>query len=643
MRAARGPARAPRPARRALAAALTLALTALLASGLAPAAADAPVRIGVLAYKGPEAVQRDWSRLRLWLQTRLPGRSVELLDFDQPGLTAAVRARAVDFIITSSGHYATLEQDDGASRIATLASPWSASPQLAIGSAIVVRRDAALHALADLAGKHVLAVAPEAFGGYQIAAREMLAAGVDPERDLDRLQFNGFPTQQILLAVRAGRADAGIVRSCLLEQMIRSGELGAGELRVLAPLPHPGSSCQSSSRLYPDWPFAALRHTAPTLSRQVAVALLTMAPTADGYSWAVPSDYGSVDELFRELRIGPYDYLRQWTFETALRRYWGLLLLALGLLVLWAVHTVRVEQLVAKRSAELLAAQQRERGMADEAQARQAALDHTARLAILGEMASAIAHELNQPLAAIGNFARGMARRIAAGRTETAPLLEGANEIAAQSERAADIMRKVRALAQKRAPERRRLDLTAVMDEAVGLFRAAHPQARVDWQAGAPAPVLGDALQIQQVALNLLKNALDAQRGVDGAGGIGDIGGMDNPSGAGGIGAGASGVGGMDHLRTLVAETPLTVTLRALGRDWQVCVRDRGCGLAPEQFARLFEPFFTTKAEGLGLGLSLSKGITESFGGTLSARPNDDGVGLSVCLTLPNLDLSETP
>ena len=613
------------------------------------------MRIGVLAYKGPEAVQRDWSRLRLWLQTRLPGRSVELLDFDQVGLTRAVRARAVDFIITSSGHYAMLEQDDGASRIATLASPWSASPQLAIGSAVVVRRDAALHALADLAGKHVLAVAPEAFGGYQIAAREMLAAGVDPERDLDRLQFNGFPTQQILLAVRAGRADAGIVRSCLLEQMIRSGELGAGELRVLAPLPHPGSSCQSSSRLYPDWPFAALRHTAATLSRQVAVALLTMAPTADGYSWAVPSDYGSVDELFRELRIGPYDYLRQWTFETALRRYWGLLLLALGLLVLWAVHTVRVEQLVAKRSAELLAAQQRERGMADEAQARQAALDHTARLAILGEMASAIAHELNQPLAAIGNFARGMARRIAAGRTETAPLLEGANEIAAQSERAADIMRKVRALAQKRAPERRRLDLTAVMDEAVALFRAAHPQARVDWQAGAPAPVLGDALQIQQVALNLLKNALDAQHSADGADGVGRVGavgvggvdgGVDGLNGAGHanhIGGGASCVGNMDDVRTVAAGTPLVVTLRARERDWQVCVRDRGCGLAPEQFARLFEPFFTTKAEGLGLGLSLSKGIMESFGGTLSARPNDDGVGLSVCLTLPNLDLSETP
>ena len=97
--------------------------------------------------------------------------------------------------------------------------------------------------------------------------------------------------------------------------------------------------------------------------------------------------------------------------------------------------------------------------MADEALMRQVTLDHTARLAILGEMASAIAHELNQPLAAIGNFARGMARRITAGRLEPVPLLEGTSEIVTQSERAAGIIRNIRAFAQKRSSERKLLDL----------------------------------------------------------------------------------------------------------------------------------------------------------------------------------------
>jgi two-component system, LuxR family, sensor histidine kinase TtrS len=562
----------------------------------------ATVRIGVLAYKGADAVQADWSQVSDWLAASVAGHRFVLLDFDQAGLTRAVHDGSIDFVITSGGHYVALEDSDGASRIATLVSPWAVSPRHSIGSAIVVRSDARLRTLADLAGKHVLAVAPDAFGGYQIAAREMLEAGVDPEHDLARLQFTGFPLQDIVQAVHAGRADAGIVRTCMLEQMIGSGAIGAGQLRVLAPIATEGFRCQTSSRLYPDWPLAGLRHTAPELSRQVAIALLRMPRTKDGYSWAVPADYQLVDQLFRELKVGPYAHLRRSTIEGMLRLYWGWLLLILALLVVWAVHTVRVEYLVGQRTRALTAAQEQQRHMADEARVRQATLDHTARLAILGEMASAIAHELNQPLAAIGNFARGMARRIAAGRLEPAPLLEASGEIATQSERAAGIVRNIRAFAQKTGSERRSVDLIAVVGQAIALFTGTQPQARVVWQPGAaqaPAKVMADPLQIQQVMLNLLKNALDAQ-----------------------------------HIAGR-ADQAIKVEFRVQATSYLVTVRDCGCGLLPEQFARLFEPFFTTKPEGLGLGLSLSKGMIEALGGTLSAAANEDNRGLAVWFSLP--------
>ena len=580
----------------------------LMSAGLLhhPSLADtgntATVRIGVLAYKGAEAVQDDWSHVRNWLEASLPGHRFLLLDFDQAGLTRAVHEQVIDFAITNSGHYVALENSDGASRIATIESPWALSPAQSIGSAIVVRKDARLHTLADLAGKQVQAVGPEAFGGYQIAARELLAAGVDPEHDLASLSFTGFPIQQIVHAVRAGQADAGIVRSCLLEQMVRSGEIGQGELRVLAPVATQGLRCQTSSRLYPDWPFAALRHTPPELSKRVALALLSMPRTAAGYSWTIPSDYGAVGELYRELQVGPYAYLRHGTLAGLLRRYWGWLLLILALLVVWAVHTVRVEHLVAQRTRALRAAQEEQRRMAEEARLRQATLDHTARLAILGEMASAIAHELNQPLAAIENFARGMARRMTAGRLESAPLLEATSEIVTQSERAASIIRNFRAFAKKRAFEQKSIDLIAVLGEAIALFAGTQPQAHLVWQPSATlaaARVMADPLQIQQVMLNLLKNALDAQQT-----------------------AGR-------------AQQPIEVQLRAQAGAYIVTVRDAGCGLEPEQFAHLFEPFFTTKPEGLGLGLSLSKGIVESLGGTLSAIANDDHAGLSVWFSLP--------
>ena len=567
----------------------------------------APVRIGVLAYKGPEVMQEEWQHVRKWLETAIPDRSFILLDFDQSGLTRAIHEQAIDFAITSSGHYVALESSEGASRIATLESPWAVSPGKSIGSTIVVRNDALLHTLADLAGKHVMAVEPDAFGGYQIAAGELLRAGVDPERDLGQLQFTGFPVQKILHAVRAGQADAGIIRTCLLEQMVRSGEIGDGELRVLAPIGTQGLRCQTSSRLYPDWPFVVLPQTSAVLSKRVAVALLAMPRTQEGYSWTVPGDYQGVDALFRELKTGPYAYLREWTFEVVLRRYWGWMLLILAVLVGWAVHTVRVEYLVSQRTRALQAAQEEQRRMADEALMRQVTLDHTARLAILGEMASAIAHELNQPLAAIGNFARGMARRITAGRLEPVPLLEGTSEIVTQSERAAGIIRNIRAFAQKRSSERKSLDLKPVLLEAVALFSATHPEARLVWEpttTQASAKVMADALQIQQVMMNVLKNALDAQQSAG-------------------------------H-----AQAPIKLQFCTEADAYLVTVRDSGCGLAPEQFRHLFEPFFTTKPDGLGLGLSLSKGIIETFGGTLSVKPNDGDSGLTVSIRLPQAELS---
>ena len=583
--------------------ALTLAALCLHGAQAADERSEVPeVRIGVLAYKGSDAVQQDWSYVTRHLQASVPGIRFVLADYDQAGLTRAVQSQSIAFAITSSGHYVALEHSDGASRIATLESPWTDSPRQAIGSAIVVRNASPLHDLADLAGKNVMAVAPDAFGGYQIAARELLEAGIDPAHDFSSLRYSGFPSQQIVEAVRSGRMDAGIVRTCLLEQMVTRGEVQADELRVITTRPIPGFRCASSSRLYPDWPFVALRQTPPALAKKVALALLAMPRTSEGYSWTVPSDYQIVDELFRELRIGPYAYLNKLTFETALRRYWGWMLLVLALLVAWAVHTVRVEYLVSRRTEQLRAAQHQQRALEEQARQRQATLDHTARLAILGEMASAIAHELNQPLAAIGNFARGMARRIAAGRLDAAPLLDGAQEIATQSERAGAIIRHIRAMAQKRPAHSTPFALALAVEQAVALFCAAHPQANISWRHDAASPdprVLADPQQVQQVLLNLLKNALDAQ--VE----------NDNPGHA------------------------IGVLLHRENGACTVAVRDAGCGLEAAQMARLFEPFFTTKTEGLGLGMSLSKSIIESFGGSLSAHANADAPGLTVWFRLP--------
>ena len=116
---------------------------------------------------------------------------------------------------------------------------------------------------------------------------------------------------------------------------------------------------------------------------------------------------------------------------------------------------------------------------------------------------------------------------------------------------------------------------------------------------------MADPLQLQQVMLNLLKNALDAQHSA-----------------------------GRAH-------DPIEVQFKAQADTYFITVRDCGCGLKPEQFAHLFEPFFTTKPEGLGLGLSLSKGMIESLGGTLAAAANENNRGLAVWFSLPKEQLRE--
>jgi two-component system sensor histidine kinase TtrS len=569
------------------------------------------VRIGVLAYKGPEAVPEDWSSVTERLNAALPDHRFVLVDYDLAGLTKAVRDSTVDFVITNSGHYITLEYDYGASRIATLESPWAPDPARAIGSAIVVRADdGRIRSLADLAGKRVEAIGPDAFGGYQVAARELLRAGVNPESAFASLRFVGFPMQQIVKDVGTGRADAGIIGVCLLEEMIREGDARPDEFRVVAPRQPPGFPCQASSALYPNWPIATLRHTSRGLAKRVANALLTMPKTADGYSWGVPTDYRAVNDLFLELRIGPYAYLREWTFEGFVRRYWGWLLFALTALTGWMIHTVRAEHLVQIRTRALTAEQEERRRLEKEVCKRRAMLDHVSRLGMLGEMATTIAHELNQPLAAIGNFARGMILRMEGGRMQPAPLVEGANEILAQSERAAAIIRNIRAFAKTRTPERRAIDLRKPVAEAVSLFTGAYPGVAVevrDQIGGAELPVLADPLQLEQVVLNLLKNALDA------------------------------------HQAAGRPEAPIALELSVTEKGYRVAVRDSGVGLAEEELARLFEPFFSTKEEGIGLGLAICMSIIEAHGGQLAAAGNDGAPGLTVHFTLPTVPSEDAP
>lgn len=583
------------------------ALLAGMVWGTAAQAAE-PLRIGVLAPEGAEEAGADWSALAGHLQRRLPERAVRIQTHDLAGLRAAIAGGAVDFFIANSGFYVEMEFAYGAARVATLESAEALSPDKALASAVIVRADRHdLKSLGDLRGRRLMAVADTAFGGYQVAWREMLRIGLDPRSDVAELRFSGYPLQKIVHAVMHGDVDAGIVRACLLERLEQRGLLAPGALRVLDAKSGDGFPCQRSTPLYPDWPFAALRGTDHALSKRVATALLTMPPGARGTMWTVPTDYQSVHELFRELEIGPYSYLAERPLEQWLRRNWWLAAVVLLGLVGWAVHTVRVKVLVTRRTRELreaLAA--RDRAEAD-ARTRDRQLDHLARLGILGEMASMLAHELAQPLAAIGNFGRGLCRRIEGGAADSERLMDGAQAIVVQAERAAQVIDRIRAFSRKRAVEHVPVALDALVKETVSLFSAmvvCPPVIDVVCDPGGDSPlpslwVEGDRLQLQQVFLNLLKNSYDAVRDMH------------------------------------VERQRITVRLASADGRVRAAFSDAGPVLPPGTAERLFEPFFTTKADGVGLGLAICQRTIEAHRGGIAAHPLPGG-GLEVEIFLPS-------
>ena len=238
----------------------------------------------------------------------------------------------------------------------------------------------------------------------------------------------------------------------------------------------------------------------------------------------------------------------------------------------------------------------------------QADLAHVLRLSTMGEMASGLAHEINQPLGAIANYATGCVRRLRTGTVDGAGVLPIVEEIAAEALRAGEIIRRLRDLVRKDNSRQAPADLNHLVRESVRLIepeaRARGVKLRMELAPTLPEISCND-IQIEQVLLNLLLNGVDAVEAAD------------------------------NGKRLLAVQTVLS------GDTVQVAVSDSGVGL-PDPPADVFAPFYSTKASGLGMGLSISRSIIEAHGGRLWGVRNDD-CGSTFRFTLPSSDEDEGP
>lgn len=288
--------------------------TVVLAAGLGlfaqTASAEPPYRIAVLAKNGPVKALSQWKATAEYLNERLPGRTFEVVPLDFSEILPAVQQGKVNFFLTNSSMFVTAERDHGARAVATMVNARQGKPLNSFGGVIFTRAgNQAINGLADLKGKTLMAVDKTSFGGWQMAYKEMLDAGVDPNTALGKLEFGG-KHENVVLAVLNGTVDAGTVRTDTIERMAAEGLIDLADVKVVNAKSHEGFPFLCSTPLYPEWPLARTSGTSEDLARAVEQALLAMpaesraAKDASVVGWSRPLDYAPVEQLRSALPAG---------------------------------------------------------------------------------------------------------------------------------------------------------------------------------------------------------------------------------------------------------------------------------------------------------------------------------------------------
>lgn len=324
-----------------------------------PVSAAEPVKVGVLAFRSKLQTLEQWQLLAAALQQAVPGRSfaVEALTF--PEMDKAIAEKRLDFVLTNPGHYVLLTRRLGLTApLATLAVDDNGRAGTAFGGVIFTRSDRSdIDTLEDIKGKSIAAVSADSLGGFQMQAYELNRLGIRLPRDA-RLVATGMPQDSVIDAVLSGRADVGFVRTGVVEALDREGKMALSRIRIIHPQTHPGFELGVSTRLYPEWPFAAMPDADPDLARHVAAALFMLSENKAVtqqlgiHGFVVPADYMPVADMLRELRMPPFDVAPNFTLADVWALYrWPLVGGGVALVVILALVMVLL-----RRRRQLMAA-----------------------------------------------------------------------------------------------------------------------------------------------------------------------------------------------------------------------------------------------------------------------------------------------
>ena len=523
---------------------------------------------------------------------------LKVLYVELPELERLIENHQTDFFISTA---ATIRryQDLGARDVLTASSPFSKNPHRSEGSLFIVKAGRSdINSISDLKDKRAAAGRPTAFGMYLAAMGEIAADGYDPKTFFKSTQFYGLNRDQIIKDVLDGKADVGILRACYLEDAVNRKVVTTDQLKFINLKNDPEHICLHSTRLYPNWSFGSNPSVPPAVLSAVAAGLIAQKPVGIGLYWSVASDFTAIDNLLKSLQLGSYQrFSKEWFWQRIIEyRFWVLGTLAAFALLL--IHSFIVSRTVNIKTQELKESLKRESQSFHEAQEAHRRLMKMQRAAVVGQISSLIAHELNQPLAGIKLYARTLQRAKDSGTLTEDKLGTALAEIRTDADLAAAIVERVRSYAKGARSERVSSEVSDLVNKAVREFkRQSGERVEVKLTQAQPVHVIVNPLEFELVIINLLRNAAQALQEL----------GVSNPK--------------------------VDLTIRRSDNSAMITIEDNG-HIEKETIAKLSEPTNSTKADGLGLGLQIVRSIIENHGGKISFSQATSG-GLRVEIRLP--------
>ena len=477
--------------------------------------------------------------------------------------------------------------------LGTIVSRKLPNPNYGEGSAVLVRNDRTdLQRLEDLYQKVVSANMPLGFSGHLMVLNELHKRGYDPESFFGRKVFVGHHMERTVEMVLSGEVDAGIVRTCYWEEYAERHNVPINTIRVLEGRKDHGIQCEHTTDLYPNWSISSTRVALPDISRMVTKSILSIEPQPKAMLyWGISTDFSRLDQLLKNLEIGPYARLKEYTLEKLWREYshwaFGLVFVVfLGLIYNW-----RVTYLVRKKTRALRDAVENLRQL----QTKYAALQ---KVGITGMMSSTIAHEIRQPLSAISFYAYALLARLrnaSGSELSTEELQVILNRIAQQSARADEKVQNIKRFTRSGADPKKISviqELKRILDE---LRQVKNQVFKSEFTGNTEASVVMDPITFELIFSNIYKNAIE------------------------------SFTSNSHHIWTDVIRDSAAGHLL-------VRISNDGKELTAEQMDRM-KRFETSKSAGLGLGLPIVISLCEACGSNVAFKRREKG-GLVVEITL---------